>query len=171
MDPPEDWTFWPAFQHLFETPGGLLAPVCCRHPAVLVFCNRCALQMFLRLRSTCGAASSFAQLQGKRVLIKRKICPRSLAWCWLQLIFLLLLLEHSGRSAKGETFLCSVLRSLNTWYTLICWCKLEVSELRAGYRTRYGLMGQALSASSFFSPCGVPPISICEGNFLGVNNI
>lgn len=148
MDPPENWNFWSAFQHIFETSGGLLAPACCRHPAVPAFCNRCALQMSLRLKSTCGAASSFAQLQGKRALIKRKICSRSLTWCWLQLLVLLLSSELTGRfcTVKGETFLCSVLETLNTSYILIltklCWCKLEVSELTASYIATYRLMGR-----------------------------
>lgn len=45
MDPHEYWPFSSGFQHIFETSGDSLALICCWHPAVHVFCNRCALQM------------------------------------------------------------------------------------------------------------------------------
>lgn len=45
MDPHEYWPFCSAFQHGFETSGESFVLICCWHPAVHVFCNRCALQM------------------------------------------------------------------------------------------------------------------------------
>lgn len=114
MDPHEYWPFSSGFQHIFETSGDSLALICCWHPAVHVFCNRCALQMSTELEQKLMQPSSQLHSGPEEEGADKRQHSRSLSQCWLQL--LLLKQTRWFCTNKGDPLLY---KSLNTSCMLV----------------------------------------------------